>query len=626
MAAISLKQFVEAGVHFGHQTRRWNPKMEKFIYGSKHGIHIIDLRQTLHHLKKAYEYTRAISEEGKTVLFVGTKDQAKTIIQEEAERSGSFFITDRWLGGLLTNFETVRQSVAKIKQYEEMAGPDGNYEGILKKEALRIERKRQKLEMSLGGVKDMRDLPSAIFLVDCKKEHIAVKEARKLSIPIIAIVDTNCDPDGIAMPIPGNDDAPRAIRLFANVISTAILEGKAIREQRIQELQANQPESDTKPEKAYAADTPAEFVKDEKETEKASGKGKGASFSVSSKKSEQKSSSTEDSKPAHESTKTTATPVKEEAQKVTPTTESTTENLSEKSETQSEEKAMGNSTKITASLVKELREITGVGMMECKKALVETNGDIEAAKEHLRKTGQAKALKKSSRETKEGGIGMFITEDKKSGGLIKLACETDFVAQNETFQSLLSQLAQQANANGSDNFLEQTSVGGGESIQEVLHRAVAELGENVQFVDAKQMSTESGVVGGYVHTNGKVGVLLRLDTDGEGDISALTALAKDIAMHIAATQAEAVREDEIDPAVIEKEKEIFTSQARESGKPDNIIEKMIEGRMKKFIKEVCVLTQPFVKNPDQTIDALLKEKGKELGVAITLNAFAKFQF
>lgn len=235
MAVVSLKQFVEAGIHFGHQTHRWNPKMEKYIYGAKHGIHIIDLRLTLQNLKTAYEYTRKLVEQGKSVLFVGTKDQARDILVEEAQGSGSFFINERWLGGLLTNFETIRQSVARLKNYEEMAGPEGNYPGMIKKEALQVDRKRQKLERSLGGVKEMKRLPGALFVVDCMKEHIAVKEAQKLHIPIIAIVDTNCDPDGIEFPIPGNDDAPRAIRLYASVIATAVREGKSLRERRLQE-------------------------------------------------------------------------------------------------------------------------------------------------------------------------------------------------------------------------------------------------------------------------------------------------------------------------------------------------------------------------------------------------------
>lgn len=236
MAVVSMKQFLEAGVHFGHQTRRWNPKMEPYIYGAKSGIHIIDLRKSLQQLKDAYEYVKEATASGRTVLFVGTKSQIQKLIKEEAERCDSYYINHRWLGGLLTNFTTIKQSIAQLKGYEAMAGEDGAYEGIIKKEALRIERKREKLERSLGGVKNMKGLPSVVFIVDCKKEHIAVKEAQKLNIPIIALVDTNCDPSNISHPIPANDDSPRAVRLFASVIASAILEGKALRAERVREV------------------------------------------------------------------------------------------------------------------------------------------------------------------------------------------------------------------------------------------------------------------------------------------------------------------------------------------------------------------------------------------------------
>lgn len=244
MSVVSLKQFIESGVHFGHQTRRWHPKMAPFIYGAKQGIHIIDLRKTLSQLKIAYEYVRDITAQGQTVLFVGTKHQIQDVIKEEAERCGSYFINERWLGGLLTNFNTIRQSVERLKKYEEMAGPNDRYEGFIKKEALQIKRKREKLERSLSGVKEMRILPSAIFLVDCKKEHIAVEEGKKLNIPIIAVVDTNCDPTGIHYPIPGNDDAPRAVRLFTSVIASAVLEGKELKAQQLREVYPEGDETD----------------------------------------------------------------------------------------------------------------------------------------------------------------------------------------------------------------------------------------------------------------------------------------------------------------------------------------------------------------------------------------------
>ncbi|MGK5093933.1 30S ribosomal protein S2 [Deltaproteobacteria bacterium TL4] len=235
MTVVSMKHLIEAGVHLGHQTRRWHPKMGKYIYGSKSGIHIIDLRKTMHELKIVYEYVRDAAAEGKEVLFVGTKPQIQEVIKAEAQRCNSAYINFRWLGGLLTNFSTIKQSIARLKSYEELMGEDGSYPGILKKEALRLENVRIKLERSLGGVKNMKSFPHILFIVDCKKERIAIQEAHKLDIPIISIVDTNCDPRGITFTIPGNDDSPRAVELFANVIAVAVLEGRTLFDARRKE-------------------------------------------------------------------------------------------------------------------------------------------------------------------------------------------------------------------------------------------------------------------------------------------------------------------------------------------------------------------------------------------------------
>ena len=230
MAVVSMKQFIEAGVHYGHQTRRWNPKMRPYIYGTKHGVHIIDLQKSLRMLKEAYEFVRDLCARGEPVLFVGTKLQARVIIREEALRSNSFYINERWLGGLLTNFNTVKQSIGYLKRLEDQRGEEGLYEGIIKKEALKLEKKRVKLEKALGGIKEMRKLPGAVFVIDCKKERIAIKEAQKLAVPIVAVVDSNCDPDNIDYIIPGNDDAIGAIQLFTATIANAVMEGRALHE------------------------------------------------------------------------------------------------------------------------------------------------------------------------------------------------------------------------------------------------------------------------------------------------------------------------------------------------------------------------------------------------------------
>ena len=225
MAVVSMKQLLEAGVHFGHQTRRWNPKMARFIFTERNGIYIIDLQKTVKKVDEAYNFVRDIAENGKTVLFVGTKKQAQSAIKEEAERCNMFYVNERWLGGMLTNFRTIQQRVARLKELETMF-EDGSIEKFPKKETILMRRELDKLEKYLGGIKDMKSLPGCIVVIDSKKEEIAVSEARKLHIPVIATVDTNCDPDVIDFPIPANDDAIRAVKLLTGKMADAVLEGR----------------------------------------------------------------------------------------------------------------------------------------------------------------------------------------------------------------------------------------------------------------------------------------------------------------------------------------------------------------------------------------------------------------
>lgn len=222
---ISMKELLEAGVHFGHQVKRWNPKMKKYIFGERNGIYIIDLQKTLKGLEDACNFVRDVVMKGEHVLFVGTKKQAQDAIQEEAQRAGAFYVNQRWLGGMLTNFSTIKKSIARLKSIEKMK-EDGTYDALSKKEVAAYEKERMRLEKYLGGIKEMNGLPGVIFIVDPKKERIAVAEAKKLSIPVVAIVDTNCDPDEVDFVIPGNDDAIRAIKLIASKIAEAMIEGK----------------------------------------------------------------------------------------------------------------------------------------------------------------------------------------------------------------------------------------------------------------------------------------------------------------------------------------------------------------------------------------------------------------
>ena len=233
MGEISMKQLLEAGVHFGHQTSRWNPKMKPYIFGARNGIHIIDLQQTVSMFKDLETVVRNLAASGGHILFVGTKKQAQEAVKEEAERCGMFYVHNRWLGGTLTNFTTIRQSIERLRRLEEMENDPKIIDALTKKEMLGLKREKEKLEQALGGIKTMRKLPDAIFVVDPKQEEIAVKEARKLGIPVIAVIDTNCDPDMIDYKVPGNDDAIRAIRLFCAAIADAVNEGKTFYEQSL---------------------------------------------------------------------------------------------------------------------------------------------------------------------------------------------------------------------------------------------------------------------------------------------------------------------------------------------------------------------------------------------------------
>ena len=225
MSVISMKQLLEAGVHFGHQTRRWNPKMKEYIFTERNGIYIIDLQKTVKKIDEAYYFIRDLAMDGGTVLFVGTKKQAQESIEQEAKRCEMYYVNQRWLGGMLTNFKTIQSRINKLRKIEKMEA-DGDFELLPKKEVIKLKAEQEKLEKNLGGIKEMRKLPSAMFVVDPRKEHIAILEAKALGIPVVAIVDTNCDPDEADYPIPGNDDAILAVKLIASKIADAVLEGR----------------------------------------------------------------------------------------------------------------------------------------------------------------------------------------------------------------------------------------------------------------------------------------------------------------------------------------------------------------------------------------------------------------
>ena len=256
MAVVTMRELLDAGVHFGHQTRRWNPKMRRFIFTDRNGIYIIDLQQTLTYIDEAYEFVKETVAHGGTILFVGTKKQAQEPVQEEAQRVGMPYVNHRWLGGMLTNFQTVSKRLARMKELQAMDAAEDGYAGRGKKEILMLTRERTKLERVLGGISDMTKTPSALWIVDTNKEHIAVSEAQKLRIPVVAILDTNCDPDLVDYPIPGNDDAIRSVKLLTHIVGEAVVAGKQQREER-QLAKAREAAGDAPAEQAAQPETPA---------------------------------------------------------------------------------------------------------------------------------------------------------------------------------------------------------------------------------------------------------------------------------------------------------------------------------------------------------------------------------
>ena len=259
MAVVAMKQLLEAGVHFGHQKRRWDPKMAEYIFQSRNGIHIIDLQKTSNKLDEAYEFMKEQSEAGKTFLFVGTKKQAQDCVKEVAEKSGMYYVNQRWLGGTLTNFKTIRNRINRLTELEAME-QNGTFDVLPKREVVLLKKEMDKLNKNLGGIKEMTELPGVIFVVDPKKEHIAIQEARKLNIPIVGLVDTNCNPDDVDYVIPGNDDAIRAVKLITDVMANAIIEGK-----QGESLETSDATSETEAESAQTAESMEEVVAQDEE-------------------------------------------------------------------------------------------------------------------------------------------------------------------------------------------------------------------------------------------------------------------------------------------------------------------------------------------------------------------------
>lgn len=551
MKNITLAEMLESGVHFGHNKSNWNPAMQEYIFGVRHKIHIINLEKSIPMFLDALNTISSIIAGNGSILIVGTKQVASKLVEQHAKEGGMHYVNHRWLGGMLTNFKTIKQSIRRLKEIETME-LDGSFKKLTKKEILKLKLEQKKKERDLGGIKNMRQMPSALFVIDTRFESIAVQEAKKLNIPVIAILDTNNSPQDVDVVIPGNDDSLKAIDFYLRHVANTV------KEARDSKSSGNKKED-------------VVVVKKEKSTEE-------------TKPVAQKP---EDKTPSAAQVASTSTQKDTDAKGT----------VVKKEEVM--EKKPAQDVAFSAQDVKELRELSGAGMMDCKKALTETKGDKETALEYLRKKGITKADQKSSRVTSEGVLAIEISEDKKQAALLEVNCETDFVSRGEELNSFANKVAQTALKTGIkdlDQLKDQKL--DDKTIEETRLELVSKIGENISLRRLHLIASD-GAISSYKHMD-RIAVLVELDKDSEQ-------VGKDIAMHVAASAPIALDATNLDPKLIEKEKEILRAQAQESGKPADIIEKMLSGRMDKFFEENTLLAQSFIKNPDIKVADYLKQ-------------------
>ena len=543
MPVVSMKELLEAGVHFGHQTRRWNPKMKRFIFTERGGIYIIDLTQTQELLDEAYNFAKAIAERNGSVLFVGTKKQAQDSVRDEARRVGMPYVNNRWLGGLLTNWRTISDRIQRLHELRALK-TEAQLDLLPAKERISMEAELEKLESNLGGVADMRRQPDAIFIVDLRKEQLAVREAKRLNLPVIALVDTNCDPDEADFVIPGNDDAIRSCHLVIKALADGIEAGK--RKVTAAELQgarngkAEEPAAEAEPaaEEAPAVETPAAPATGDAPADSRGADGR-----------------------------------------------------------RGDDNGDRRMTEITAAMVKELRDATSAGMMECKRALQETDGDFDDAVKLLREKGMASAAKRADRATSEGKVGVMVRDN--VGAIAAIGCETEPVSNNDDFLAYAEKLLRTVFDGGDTASLEDERVA-----------LAAKLGENIQVAGAKRMQAADGEhLNFYVHSPAnKVGALVR--TKG-GDPAA----ARSLALHLTFARPTYGTRDEIPQELVDAEREILSKSEEVLSKPENVREKIVEGQLNKRFFGEAVLTEQTWYRADEatgTVAQYLADHGIEL--------------
>ena len=551
-----MRDLLEAGVHFGHQTRRWNPKMKRFIFTERGGIYIIDLTQTSELLQEAYDFARNLAERGGTVLFVGTKKQAQDAVSQEAGRVGMPYVANRWLGGLLTNWRTITDRIAHLHELRRLKS-EGQLDLLPAKERITMLQELEKLESNLGGVADLKRQPDAVFIVDLKKEQLAVREARRLGVPIIALVDTNCDPDEADYIIPGNDDAIRSCSLIVKAIADGIAAGQS-------------------------KVTPKEMA--------GNGNGNGAAAEQTAE------AETEDEPAASEE------PVAEAASEE-PVAEATP---AEPEPEHRDRRGPGGrdhrggdrvSTTISASQVKELRDATGAPMMDAKRALEETGGDLEAARTLLREKGMAQVAKRAGRATTEGLVGYRI--EGGTGTMVAVGCETEPVSNNDAFQAFAKKVLETVHAEGPDAV---------ESLEQDRVDVGAKLGENIVVVGAERYEIGEGeVVNAYAHPPAnKIGVIVKLEGGSEE-------LARQLAMHISFAAPEWVSKEDVPAETVEAERQVYLNSDELQGKPEQAKEKIVEGMLAKRFFAMqpggTLTEQPWIHDSAKTVGQALGEAG-----------------
>eukprot|EP00210_Caulerpa_lentillifera_P008757 g8353.t1 len=571
--------------------------MKPYIHSVRHGVHIIDLQQTVGFLENALKATTDIVAKGGRVLFVSTKPQACTYIRQYAEQCGQYYVDYRWLGGMLTNWKTISKSIDRLKDLKKRFD-SGEMKQYTKKEQISFEREYNKLGLSLGGIKDMGNLPDLIFVIDTNREAIAILEAKKLSIPVIAVLDTNSDPEGIDYPIPGNDDAIKSIELYCQMMSKAILEGI--------KKEAHSSGIDV----GASLELPTAEKESVKEEEP-----KTADIGDQDKAVDASTQTTEKDEKVVSKTKTKTNQGSKTAKETTAVEEP-------------EDKDQATPAGVTAEMVKTLRTQTGAGMMDCKKALTETGGNLEEAKDWLRKKGLSAAAKKADRQASEGCVG--VQENGTSGLLLEVNSETDFVARNKQFQDFALQMLGVIRDHNLATIedLKAFTLSSGPTVEEALLQLSATIGERLELRRIGMLSVSKGVVVSYVHNMfvpslGKLGVLVALES--EGDQEKLRDLGRRIAMHIAAAHPLFTSIETADPEVIERERSIIREQTATSGKPENVLEKMLEGRMRKYFEEIILEEQSFVMDPDRKIKTLLEHETTSVGAPIKITGFLRFK-